>query len=132
MSKGGKPFNFHPTDEEKEAKRVLEETESKERAETEKVEAEIREKEEREQRDLKQKADVARKEQVLSDDQHLVDACALPLRKYLMQNVIPPLVEGLLEVCKSKPDDPIDYLSEYLFKVSLGVPDQNDSDTEAS
>jgi len=39
----------------------------------------------------------------------------LPLRQYLMSNVVPTLTEGLMEVCKVTPDDPIEYLSEYLF-----------------
>jgi len=38
-----------------------------------------------------------------------------PLRQYLMVNVVPTLTEGLMEVCKVSPDDPIEYLSEYLF-----------------
>jgi adenylate kinase len=38
-----------------------------------------------------------------------------PLRQYLMANVVPTLTEGLMEVCKVTPDDPIEYLSEYLF-----------------
>jgi len=38
-----------------------------------------------------------------------------PLRQYLMINVVPTLTEGLMEVCKVAPDDPIEYLSEYLF-----------------
>ena len=41
---------------------------------------------------------------------------SIPLRNYLMQNVIPTLTEGLIEVCKLKPEDPVDYLAEYLFK----------------
>lgn len=132
MSKGGKPFNFHPTPEEKETKRLSEEATAKEEAETKRQEMEVREKEEREERYKREQADIARKKQVLSDDQELVDSCSLPLRKYLMTNVIPPLVEGLLEVCKAKPDDPIDFLSEYLFKVSVGVPEQDAPDDAGS
>ena len=41
---------------------------------------------------------------------------AMPLRDYLMENVIPTLTEGLLEVCKVQPEDPVDYLAEWLFK----------------
>ena len=62
-----------------------------------------------------------------------------------MQNVIPTLTEGIIEVrgaikslppslralkastrwqvCKVKPEDPIDYLAEYLFKNS---PEENE------
>ena len=32
------------------------------------------------------------------------------------ENVIPTLTEGLIEVCKLKPEDPVDYLAEWLFK----------------
>lgn len=39
-----------------------------------------------------------------------------PLRSYLMKYVFPTLTKGLLEVSRLKPDDPVDYLAEYLFK----------------
>jgi adenylate kinase len=39
-----------------------------------------------------------------------------PLRQYLMANVVPTLTEGLMQVCQVSPDDPIEYLSEYLFR----------------
>jgi adenylate kinase len=41
---------------------------------------------------------------------------SIPLRNYLLQHVIPTLTEGLIEVCAIKPEDPIDYLAEWLFK----------------
>ena len=34
-----------------------------------------------------------------------------PLRKYLMDNVIPTLTQGLIQTCKLRPDDPIDHLA---------------------
>ena len=46
----------------------------------------------------------------------LLEVRSLPLRNYLLQNVIPTLTEGLIEVCKVKPDDPIDHLAEWLFQ----------------
>lgn len=33
-----------------------------------------------------------------------------------MDNVVPHLTEGLIDVCKTIPDDPIDYLSNFLLK----------------
>lgn len=42
-----------------------------------------------------------------------------------MDNVVPILTEGLIEVCKELPEDPVDYLAEYLFKRSLEVPFPN-------
>lgn len=41
---------------------------------------------------------------------------SVPLRDYLVKYIFPTLTKGLLEVAKIKPDDPIDYLAEYLFK----------------
>lgn len=38
-----------------------------------------------------------------------------PMRTYLMENVLPTLTKGLQEVAQVRPDDPIDYLAEYLF-----------------
>jgi adenylate kinase len=35
-----------------------------------------------------------------------------------MNNVVSTLAEGLLEVCRVLPEDPVDYLAEYLFKHS--------------
>ena len=51
----------------------------------------------------------------------LLEARSLPLRRYLMKNVIPSLTEGLLETCKVMPEDPVDYLAEYLFRVSPAI-----------
>ncbi len=63
----------------------------------------------------------------------MLETQSIPLRNYLMQHVMPTLTEGLIEVCKVKPDDAVDYLvsthnyvssllhddalqAEYLFK----------------
>ena len=39
-----------------------------------------------------------------------------------MDNLIPILSEGLIDVCKKAPEDPVDHLAAYLFKRSLDVP----------
>jgi len=41
---------------------------------------------------------------------------SLPLRTYLMENVMPTLTKALIEICNVRPDDPVDYLAEYLFR----------------
>ncbi len=41
---------------------------------------------------------------------------SLPMRQYLVDNVLPLLTKGLLEVGRLRPEDPIDFLAEYLFK----------------
>ena len=54
--------------------------------------------------------------EVRRQEQETLEAAAAPLRTYLMKNVMPSLASALLEVCKARPDDPIDFLAEYLFK----------------
>merc|ERR1712232_1104553 len=39
---------------------------------------------------------------------------AMPLRGYLMEHMVPSLTEGLIELCKVLPEDPVDYLASYL------------------
>lgn len=48
--------------------------------------------------------------EVKCQEEELMEACALPLRSYLMKIVIPPLSEALLDCSKIKPADPVDYL----------------------
>lgn len=38
-----------------------------------------------------------------------------PLRKYLAEFVTPHVTEALIEICRVTPEDPVDYLAEYLF-----------------
>lgn len=42
-------------------------------------------------------------------------------RTYIRDRMIPILTEGLIEVCKKIPEDPVDFLAEYLFKRSLEI-----------
>jgi len=57
----------------------------------------------------------ARLRRIAEGEAELLANEARPLRQYLMMNVVPTLTEGLMEVCKVTPDDPIEYLAEYLF-----------------
>ncbi|MEE6494462.1 hypothetical protein FKM82_017144 [Ascaphus truei] len=57
-----------------------------------------------------------RLEEVKRQEQELLEAQSIPLRNYLMKNVMPTLMQGLTECCKVRPDDPVDYLAEYIFK----------------
>lgn len=47
---------------------------------------------------------------VREEEKATLEAQSLPLRNYLMKFVMPTLTEGLVEVCKVKPEDPVDYL----------------------
>ena len=48
--------------------------------------------------------------QVRREEQEMLETQSIPLRNYLMRHVMPTLTQGLIEVCKVKPDDAVDYL----------------------
>ena len=56
-------------------------------------------------------------------DKHkdILDNKSQPIRQYFQDNLVPYLAEGLHDICKSRPEDPVDALAEYLFKRSLDV-----------
>ena len=48
--------------------------------------------------------------EVKEQEEEVLQAQSYPLRNYLMKHVMPTLNQGLIEVCKVRPDDAIDYL----------------------
>lgn len=51
-----------------------------------------------------------------------LDSCDdLNMRQFLMKYIIPVLTEGMIDVWKVGPLDPVDYLAEYIFKRSNGA-----------
>lgn len=45
----------------------------------------------------------------------------MPLRAYLMEHMVPSLTEGLIDLCKVLPEDPVDYLASYLENHAAGA-----------
>ena len=43
---------------------------------------------------------------------------ALNMRQFLMKQIIPVLTEGMIDVYRVGPTDPVDYLAEYIFQKS--------------
>ncbi len=58
----------------------------------------------------------ARLKEIRKQEEDVLETQSIPLRNYLMKHVMPTLTAGLIEVSKVRPDDPVDYLAEYLFK----------------
>ncbi len=54
--------------------------------------------------------------EVKRQEQEMLEAESQPLRHFLMTHVMPTLTQGLMEVCRTRPSDPIDYLASYLFE----------------
>ncbi|XP_039212140.1 adenylate kinase 7 isoform X4 [Crotalus tigris] len=112
----GEPRNYGMTEEEKEEfeRKLAEERlarEAKEKADLEKQELE-----ERAQKIANWEEWNKRLEEVKRQEQELLEAQSIPLRNYLMKHVMPTLMQGLNQCCMVRPDDPVDFLAEYLFK----------------
>ncbi|KYM83836.1 Putative adenylate kinase 7 [Atta colombica] len=113
LEKLGKPRNYGPTAEEMEIKwkRVEAETQAakmEEELQKEREILELKRQREMEWTDLMEKLKLEEEERLC--------ILAEPLRQYLMEYVFPTLTEALIEVAKLRPEDPIDFLAEYLFK----------------
>lgn len=54
--------------------------------------------------------------EVKREEFELLEAQSIPLRNYLMKHVMPTLTQGLIECCKTRPDDAIDYLVGVFFQ----------------
>ncbi|KAJ3015879.1 Adenylate kinase 7 [Thoreauomyces humboldtii] len=112
----GRPHNYGPTEERLAEERKLADEAKANEATFAEEEKQRREKEE-EDRQSKAVAEWnSRLEEVRKQEQEVLEAQSVPLRNYLMKFVMPTLTSGLIEVCKARPEDPIDYLAEFLFK----------------
>ncbi|ELW71589.1 Adenylate kinase 7 [Tupaia chinensis] len=112
----GEPRNYGLTDEEKaeEEQRVAEEWLAKEAAEE--AGREHNEAMETAEKIAHWEEWNKRLEEVKREERELLEAQSIPLRNYLMTYVMPTLMQGLNECCKVRPDDPVDFLAEYLFR----------------
>jgi adenylate kinase family enzyme len=115
----GEPHNYGPSQEELDA--IARGQEEKRRIELEKLEHERQMKIKREQeaileRERVKKEDLLRLEEIRKQERELLEIKSKPLRNFLMETILPVLTKGLIEVVQVQPEDPIDYLSEWLFK----------------
>ena len=116
LTKGGKRENFHPTPAEAKAEaeaRLAEE--ARQHAEEEQMEVERAAAEQRRAAE-KAAAEEERRRRVSAEEAALVEAASAPLRAYLLQHVMPVLMDGLMEVVHTQPEDPVDFLAEWLYR----------------
>ncbi|KAI3383192.1 hypothetical protein SNEBB_005092 [Seison nebaliae] len=114
----GKPRNYGMTIEEK---RMMEKLEAEELLKKENEDREHLaqlEMEEKLENEKNEKKWNERLMEIKKEEIELLEAKSLPLRNYLMKYVMPTLTKGVLECNTLRPDDPIDFLAEYLFKNS--------------
>ncbi|XP_009004769.3 adenylate kinase 7 isoform X3 [Callithrix jacchus] len=112
----GEPQNYGLTDEEKAEKEWKAAEERLAREAAEKAEREHKEAVETAEKIARWEEWNKRLEEVKREERELLEAQSVPLRNYLMTYVMPTLIQGLNECCNVRPEDPVDYLAEYLFK----------------
>ncbi|KAF0976076.1 hypothetical protein FDP41_004752 [Naegleria fowleri] len=115
----GKPHNYGPTQKEIEEKERKKQAREEERLMLEKQkqdEAAALKRKQADEREKILKSDAERLEEIRRQEKMMLEVKSQPLRMYLMENVIPVLTKGLIEVCQMQPEDPVDYLAEWLFR----------------
>ncbi|UJR15265.1 hypothetical protein I4U23_002219 [Adineta vaga] len=116
MERVKQPRNYGPTAEEQEIAKRNEINEKEKREREEREERERNEEEAANDRTKKQKDWTTKLEQIKREEFQMLDAQSTPLRNYLMTHVMPTLTKALIECCQVRPEDPIDFVAEYLFK----------------
>uniref|UniRef100_A0A8C4UY88 Adenylate kinase 7 n=1 Tax=Falco tinnunculus TaxID=100819 RepID=A0A8C4UY88_FALTI len=111
----GEPRNYGLTDAEKEKLERKAAEECLVREAQEKAERKRKEAEERAERMANWEEWNKHMEEVKRQEQELLEAQSMPLRNYLMKNVMPTLMQGITECCRIRPDDPVDFLVSKLF-----------------
>lgn len=112
----GEAHNYGPTPEDiAEQKRIEAAAETQKQAE-EAAAAAAAEAAEAIEREQKQKEMEAIHAELEKEEDEILKLRSLPLRKYLVDMVIPTLTQGLINTCKERPSDPIDHLAEYLLR----------------
>lgn len=48
-------------------------------------------------------------------EHEVLEAQSVPMRHYLMKYVTPTVIQGLVDCCKVKPDDPVEFLVTPLY-----------------
>lgn len=123
IERNERPFNFMTFDEVAENKRNMDFLMSQMRIET--ATSEKDKQEEIVELALKKQKEFATKQrmvQLRNEQKEVLDSDSHDLRNYLLSNMVAILTDGLLDICKRQPNDPVDSLAEYLFKRSLDVP----------
>ena len=114
----GKANNFHPLPEEIAAAKEKREREEKEREEKEREDLEQKEKYEADLQSRRSQETKERKDLLLKEEREMTQIASKPLREYLLQSVVPVLLSGLVDVVKTEPEDPVDFIAEYLYRAS--------------
>ncbi|XP_059355072.1 adenylate kinase 7a [Carassius carassius] len=112
----GWPKNYGPSPEELEEERKRKEDEWHQQLKQEEVEKELRQRVENDKMTALLEEWSRNMAEVKKQEHELLETRSVPMRHYLMKYVMPTVIQGLMDCCKVKPDDPVDFLAEYLFR----------------
>jgi adenylate kinase len=125
IERKGRPYNYLPSVDDLNLERDEHlKVEEQERALKLKTEKEQAEGELSKQRKYLEELADKRLVEIMKHMKDLENCDKLNMRQFLMKFIIPVLTEGMIEVCKVGPIDPVDYLAEYIFKRSTEFRDQ--------
>lgn len=57
-------------------------------------------------------------DEVRQQEQEILNQKSQALKQYITDNLLPALTSGLIDICNTKPDDPLDHLADYLIALS--------------
>ena len=66
--------------------------------------------------EVKSEQEVKSKDENKSEKKENLNVNNLPIRAYLDQTVVPLVLQGMAEVAKERPENPIKYLADFLMK----------------
>ncbi|XP_016418087.1 adenylate kinase 7a isoform X3 [Sinocyclocheilus rhinocerous] len=112
----GRPKNYGLSPEEMEEERKRKEDERHLQLKQEEVEKELRQRLENDKMTALLEEWNRNMAEVKKQEHELLETRSVPMRHYLMKYVMPTVIQGLMDCCKVKPDDPVDFLAEYLFR----------------
>ncbi|KAJ8409139.1 hypothetical protein AAFF_G00241600 [Aldrovandia affinis] len=112
----GNAKNYGPSAEEREKEERRRAEERMKLLAAEREEMERKEAEEAANRAVRLEEWNKNRREVKRQEHEMLEARSIPLRNYLMKNVMPTLTKSLIECCKVKPDDPVDFLAEYILR----------------
>jgi len=119
MESSGRPFNYLPSEEEVAAEIMGRREKMHEEAKTQAAAADHMKKSATEVGEKPARM-AERLELIQQHEEQQRQLQELPLREYLMRYMVPTLTEGLIETCKMLPDNPVDYLANYLEEHASG------------
>nr|CDS33520.2 adenylate kinase 7 [Hymenolepis microstoma] len=108
----GPPRNYGPITKRTKIKEELQMKIEEERHELE----QSRTAEELKRRDAQKQEMFSLLESIQAEEDEALQKASKPLREYLSKFVLPTLTKGVFECIWRRPEDPVDYLAEYLFR----------------